>query len=158
MPRDRCSNYDVSTKSSPLGISQLLFNFRELPMSILSSDCTVLSKQGIIAVVRSMKFMQPFAQEDIVLLAPIPDYPGPIARLGRAEVEVEVSKEAWLLVCEVIRSVTIALESGVSPKASRLVPTDDPVAGAIDQPLLPFNRAKKCHHTSTCECFESDQV
>jgi len=64
-----------------------------------------------------MKFMQPFAQEDLVLLASIPDHPDPKA----SREEVEVSKEAWLLVCAVIRSVTIALESGASPKASRLV-------------------------------------
>jgi hypothetical protein len=57
------------------------------------------------------------------------------------EKEIEVSKEAWALVKVAVESVTIALESGASPMASRLFPTDNPVAVAIDQRvLLFFNR------------------
>jgi hypothetical protein len=52
------------------------------------------------------------------------------------EKEIEVSKEAWALVKVAVESVTIALESGASPMASRLFPTDNPVAVAIDQPVL----------------------
>ena len=74
-----------------------------------------------------MKFMEPFAQEDLVVLAPIPDYPD--------RKEVEVSKEAWPLICAVVQSVTIALESGASPMASRLFPNRRP-HGAIEPVLL----------------------
>ena len=61
-------------------------------------------------------------------MASIPDYPDKIHKK-----EVEVSKEAWPLVNAVVRSVTIVLKSGASPMASRLFPTDNPVAAAIDQ-------------------------
>jgi hypothetical protein len=61
-------------------------------------------------------------------MAVIPDHPN--------EKEVEVSKEAWPLVNVAIESVTIALESGASPMASRLYPTDKPVVAAIEQPVL----------------------
>ena len=54
-------------------------------------------------------------------MALIPDHPG--------EKEVEVSKEAWPLVKIAVDAVTIALESGVSPTAFRLFPTDSPVSG-----------------------------
>ena len=118
VPRVRCADYDVR-HSVPSA-----FDFR----NVLSSDCTV-AKQGIIAVARSMKFMEPFAQEDLVVLAPIPDYPD--------QKEVEVSKEAWPLVCAVVQSVTIALESGASPMASRLFPNRRP-HGAIEPVLLFF--------------------
>jgi hypothetical protein len=77
--------------------------------------------------------LRSFSQEDLILLALIPDYPD--------KKEVEVSKEAWPLVSIAVESVTIALESGASPIASRLFPTDNPVVTAIDQPvLLLFNR------------------
>jgi len=42
--------------------------------------------------------------------------------------EIEVSKEAWPLVKVAVGSVTIALESGTSPMASRLFPTDNPIS------------------------------
>jgi hypothetical protein len=52
--------------------------------------------------------------------------------------EVEVPKEAWPYVQEAVESVTIALESGASPTASCLFPTDNRVAAAaaIDHPVL----------------------
>jgi hypothetical protein len=50
--------------------------------------------------------------------------------------EVEVSKEAWLLISTGVVSVTVALEAGASPIASRLFSTDNLVAAAIDQPVL----------------------
>ena len=59
-------------------------------------------------------------------MAKIPGHP--------EEKEIEVSKEAWPLVKAAVDSVTIALESGASPMASRLLPTDNPVAATIDQP------------------------
>ena len=96
--------------------------------------------------------MEPFAQEDLVVLALIPDYHD----TGRRE--VEVSKEAWPLVSAVVRSVTIALESGASrsPMAFHLFfPTESPI-GAIDQPnLLPFNRASVLGRLSGCQWWQA---
>ena len=81
-----------------------------------------------------MRNLRSFAEEDLVLLALIPGYTD--------KKEVEVSKEAWPLVSAVVQSVTIALESGASPMASRLSPRHwQPSAADIDQPvLLLFNR------------------
>jgi hypothetical protein len=104
-----------------------IFRFSRCP---LSSDRTG-AKQGVIAVAqRSLRPLRAFAQEDLVLLASIPDYP------ASGWEEVEMSKEAWLLVSAVVRSVTIAPESGASPMVSRLFPTENPVATAIDLPIL----------------------
>ena len=75
---------------------------------------------------RSLRILRSFAQEDLVIMAKIPDHP--------EEKEIEVSKEAWPLVKAAVDSVTNALESGASPMASRLLPTDNPVAATIDQP------------------------
>jgi hypothetical protein len=133
VPRDRCTDYDV-------GYSFWAFpNFRD----VLSSDCTA-AKQGIIAVAqRSLRSLRPFAQEDLVLMAVIPDHPN--------EKEVEVSKEAWPLVKVAVESVTIALESGASPMASRLFPTENPVAAAIDQPVL-FTFSIELRSSGDWEC------
>ena len=98
---------------------------------VLSFDC-IAAKQGIIAVAqRSLRFLRSFAQEDLVIMAKIPDHP--------EEKEIEVSKDAWPLVKVAVESVTIALESGASPMASRLFSTDNPVAAAIDQPNFYFS-------------------
>ncbi|KAI0270848.1 hypothetical protein BGY98DRAFT_1009253 [Russula aff. rugulosa BPL654] len=85
---------------------------------------------GIITVaqhnVRNLRF---FSEEDSVLLALIPGYPD--------KKEVEVSKEAWPVVSAAVQSVTIALESGASPMASRPFPRHwQPLAADIDQPVL----------------------
>jgi len=50
--------------------------------------------------------------------------------------DVKVSKEAWLLVNTAVESVMIALESGASPMASRLFPTDNPLAAAAAKDQL----------------------
>ncbi|KAI0270852.1 hypothetical protein BGY98DRAFT_1179716 [Russula aff. rugulosa BPL654] len=68
--------------------------------------------EAIAVAQRNLRSLQSIAQEDIVLMARIPDYPD--------KREVEVSKEAWPLVCAVVQSVTI----------------NGPVAAAIDQPVL----------------------
>jgi len=97
--------------------------------------CTA-AQQGIIAVAqRNIPSLRSFAQEDLVILALIPDY------FDRKE--VEMSKDAWPLVREVIRSLTIAVESGASESqmASRPFPTEKRVVAAVAQPvLLLFNR------------------
>jgi hypothetical protein len=114
--RDLCSNYDVG--------------HGYFPRCPLSSDRTG-AKQGVIAVAqRSLRPLRAFDQGDLVLLALIPDYP------ASDQEEVEMSKEAWPLVSAVVQSVTIAPESGASPMVSRLFPTDNPVATAIDLPIL----------------------
>jgi hypothetical protein len=96
------------------------FNFRD----VMSSDCTG-AKQGVIAVVqRNLRSLEPVNKENIVLLALIPDYPD--------QEEVQVSKEVWPLVSAIVQSVTIAFETSAFPMASRLFPTDNPVAAAID--------------------------
>jgi hypothetical protein len=85
VPRDRCSDYDVS------------HSFWAFP-----------AKQAIIAVAqRSLLFLRPFVQEDLVVMALIQDID--------EKKDVEVSKEAWPLVSAGVDSVTIALESGASP-------------------------------------------
>jgi hypothetical protein len=76
-----------------------------------------------------VRTLRSFAEEDLVILALIPGYPD--------KREVEVSKEAWPLVSAVVQSVTIALESGASPMASRLFPRHwQPLATDIDEPVL----------------------
>ena len=126
VPRNRCTDYDVG------------HSFWPFPSCAMY--CLLITvhgrRQGIIAVaqrdVRNLRF---FSEEDLVLLALIPGYPD--------KKEVEVSKEAWPLVSAVVQSVTIALESGASPMASRLFPRHwEPSAADIDQPvLLLFDRA-----------------
>ena len=49
---------------------------------------------------------------------------------------LEVSKEAWSHISGSVTSVTIFLESGASPMASRLFTTENSVAASIDQSVL----------------------
>lgn len=95
----------------------------------LSSDRTAAKQDAIAVAQRNFQPLRAFAKEDLILLALIPDYP------DRKEKEIEVSKESWPLVRAVVRSVTVDLDPGASPMASRLFPTDNPIAAAIDQPF-----------------------
>jgi len=63
---------------------------------------------GVIAVAqRNLRSLRSVAQEDLVLMALIPDH--------LEAKEIEVSKEAWPLVKVAVDSVTIALESELRP-------------------------------------------
>jgi hypothetical protein len=117
--RDHCSDYSMMWVI-PSEYFPIAFNFCD----VMSSDCTG-AKQGVIAVVqRNLRSLEPVNKENIVLLALIPDYPD--------QEEVQVSKEVWPLVSAIVQSVTIAFETSAFPMASRLFPTDNPVAAAID--------------------------
>ena len=80
----------------PSGHFPVAFNFRD----VLTSNYTTAKQEAIAVAQRNLRSLQSIAQEDIVLMARIPDYPD--------KREVEVSKEAWPLVCAVVQSVTIS--------------------------------------------------
>jgi hypothetical protein len=107
VPRNHCSSYDVSHSFLAFPVA---FNFRD----VLSFDCTV-AKQGTIAIAqRNFPSLRPFAPNDLVFEAFIPDYHDKSKKK-----EVEVSKEAWPLVSAAVQSVT-AIESGASQFGPRL--------------------------------------
>jgi hypothetical protein len=112
--RDRCSDYDVG------------HSFWKVPSCfqlIIEMSCPLIAKQGVIAAAqRSLRFLRPLAQEDLVVMAVIRDFD---------DKAVEVSKEAWPHVTgsEFVESVTIFLESGASPMASCLFHDRQPRSG-----------------------------
>ena len=69
-------------------------------------DCTA-AIQGVLATAqRSLRSLQPFAQDDLVLRALIPGYSD--------WEEVEVPKESWPIISAFIQSVTISLQANAA--------------------------------------------